>query len=1032
MATRKINDSRLSAIGNAIRAKNGTLELIAIEDMPDAIMDIETEPTIESKNIDANGTYTAPTGVDGFSPVVVNVPNSYSASDEGKVVDNGELVAQTSRTIDENGTYDTTTNNEVVVDVEGGSATLISKTITENGTYDATDDDADGYSEVTVDVEGGSVPVRNFIPYVKRPISDVGIERGNRERGWIIGGTVAWNQLVADSGSDLSVTIQSGHYYVLKKNNVWSVGESDGTAITGLTGGSDMLFDLTAMFGSTMADYIYSLEQSTAGAGVEYFRNFFPNNHYGYNDGELMSVNTSAHKTVGKNLLCPPYSQNSGVYSGVSVTVNEDNSVTLNGQTTSNLTFYLHRRNSIETAPLILPKGTYILSGIPTGYSNVSLRMGYSRGNNGATIGNDTGNGVTITEPDGTNQYGLWIACTSGATFNNLTIYPMIRYASVTDASFEPYEEHIYPLDSDLTLRGIPKLDADNNLVYDGDVYEYDGTVTRNYTIRAYQSGDESLADAITDGTNTVVKLVTPTTESADPYKYVQKMDVNGTEQFVDTRSVAIPVGHETEYYQMDANLVSKTITENGTYDATGYNVDGCDEVVVEVENSYSASDEGKVVDNGELVAQGSKTITQNGTYDTTLKNEVIVDVEGGGGGEADFYAIKFTPNIGSNTDKSGGWKFIADFDTKVKGVRFFARETTASVYISDMQGNTIASKTNVTVVADQWNDVLFDNPITLSKNGDYVVWGSNATVGMQYESKYASSPFIRYIGGLYSTSVSTFPSINDKSNNLYGVDLIIAVGGGSGSGILSGDTAPSASLGSDGDLYVQSIPIPSNINFVEYLQGHGTEYIDTGLNATEKIDVKVDTEYTGNYVLMGVRTGSWTSMSNCIYVTGTGTSNRFGIVKAKDSTNGDNYCVTVTSKITLQTKTVKVGDKTTFLSFVDAYPVAKSNQSSFTSNGTMILFGARVNGSNNLYSARLCRVVIFSDGVPIKDYLPCLDANDVPCMWDNIAQEYVYNDGTGTFTYGSTATPNKLSDILYVKENGAWEVVGEADGVNT
>ena len=29
-----------------------------------------------------------------------------------------------------------------------------------------------------------------------------------------------------------------------------------------------MLFDLTQMFGSTIADYIYSLEQANAGAGV--------------------------------------------------------------------------------------------------------------------------------------------------------------------------------------------------------------------------------------------------------------------------------------------------------------------------------------------------------------------------------------------------------------------------------------------------------------------------------------------------------------------------------------------------------------------------------------------------------------------------------------------------------------------------------------------------------------------------------------------------------------------------------------------
>ena len=43
-----------------------------------------------------------------------------------------------------------------------------------------------------------------------------------------------------------------------------------------------------------------------------------------------------------------------------------------------------------------------------------------------------------------------------------------------------------YPLDSDLTLRGIPKLDSSNNLYYDGDVYEPSGEVTRNWNTIVY------------------------------------------------------------------------------------------------------------------------------------------------------------------------------------------------------------------------------------------------------------------------------------------------------------------------------------------------------------------------------------------------------------------------------------------------------------------------------------------------------------------------------------------------------------------
>lgn len=70
-----------------------------------------------TKAITANGN-----GQDvvGYAAVNVNVPNSYAAGDEGKVVSNGALVAQTSDTVTTNDTYDTTLINSLTVNVSGG------------------------------------------------------------------------------------------------------------------------------------------------------------------------------------------------------------------------------------------------------------------------------------------------------------------------------------------------------------------------------------------------------------------------------------------------------------------------------------------------------------------------------------------------------------------------------------------------------------------------------------------------------------------------------------------------------------------------------------------------------------------------------------------------------------------------------------------------------------------------------------------------------------------------------------------------
>jgi len=79
-----------------------------------------------------------------------------------------------------------------------------------------------------------------------------------------------------------------------------NVGTEEGTQISGTA--KVMCIDLTQMFGSTIADYVYSLEQSTAGAGVAWFRKLFPKDYYEYNAGTLKSVEgLSAHETVGFN-----------------------------------------------------------------------------------------------------------------------------------------------------------------------------------------------------------------------------------------------------------------------------------------------------------------------------------------------------------------------------------------------------------------------------------------------------------------------------------------------------------------------------------------------------------------------------------------------------------------------------------------------------------------------------------------------------------------------------------------------------------
>jgi len=93
-------------------------------------------------------------------------------------------------------------------------------------------------------------------------------------------------------------------------------------------------------------------------------------------------------------------------------------------------------------------------------------------------------------------------------------------------------------------------------------------------------------------------------------------------------------------YSDSDISDIADAIrSKNGSSDT--YKVSQMASAIQAIPNSYSQSDEGKVVSNGALVAQTSDTVTANDTYDTTLINSLTVNVSGSSGFSADDIAIR-------------------------------------------------------------------------------------------------------------------------------------------------------------------------------------------------------------------------------------------------------------------------------------------------------------------------------------------------------------------------------------------------------
>lgn len=357
--------------------------------------------------------------------------------------------------------------------------------------------------------------------------------------------------------------------------------------------------DLTQLFGSTIADAIYQMEQTTAGSGVAFFRKYFPEDYYAYESGKLESVNVSEHKAVGFNQWDEEY---------VTGAINDSTGEQVGGNR-------LCSKNYIS----VIPNTEYYIN-LPDSLTN-DIKLYYYDGSlNFISPTNWLSEGI-VTIPNGATYMKFNLGAVYGQTYNNDVCINISKTAgNPKNGDYVPYDSSSITLDNSKEFRGLYKL-INGELQADGDVYEADGTVTRKFNISTYNgsenwtvhssdrfylnvlpsdmttnyaykvksitnycewlddgsvygnyfsiggsgiyvnkiSNNETLAEFQTRLSNNNLTLLyyinTPTTETATPYTNPQIVDADGTEEFVDykvsqgTRDVAIPVGHESSFY---------------------------------------------------------------------------------------------------------------------------------------------------------------------------------------------------------------------------------------------------------------------------------------------------------------------------------------------------------------------------------------------------------------------------------------------------------------------------------------------------
>lgn len=184
----------------------------------------------------------------------------------------------------------------------------------------------------------------------------------------------------------------------------------------------------------------------------------------------------------------------------------------------------------------------------------------------------------------------------------------------------------------------------------------------------------------------------------------------------------------------------------------------------------------------------------------------------------------------------------------------------------------------------------------------------------------------------------------------------------------------------------------PSLVNYVEYLESTGTQYVDTGFKANQDtrmvIDCQVLNTNTSNaHISSAISSGYYYNLF--LSVTVSAISTRYG----NNASQNFGSAVSSFDRITIdKNKNVTtIGDNS-----------ITSTAVTFQLPVNQILFARNNAGTADQYcNMRLYSCQIYDNGTLVRDFWPCYDPDGVACLHDKVEKKYYYNAGTGEFTAG-------------------------------
>jgi len=206
---------------------------------------------------------------------------------------------------------------------------------------------------------------------------------------------------------------------------------------------------------------------------------------------------------------------------------------------------------------------------------------------------------------------------------------------------------------------------------------------------------------------------------------------------------------------------------------------------------------------------------------------------------------------------------------------------------------------------------------------------------------------------------------------------------------------------------------LPKGYTKCEYIESSGTEYINSEIKGKDIIRYKMSFEYVSK------------SSSSANVLIGSSNPYNMPIMLWQDKlqyivgNSGSfheyysNADINIKYDVNFEINSGNINAIINNQTFTSTYEGTAEN------NYNITIFAFRIGGAIfNYSSAKLYSCQIYDNSTLVRNFIPYLDTNGTPCLYDTVSKQPFYNQGSGTFKY-KVKLPSGYQQVEYIESSG-------------